>query len=76
MSFKHLETDQVGLQQAIGRIPTIPFIDPLLHHFQSGAVLSVLQPSECSITVMKETTECSLGNRKTEARDAGFESFP
>lgn len=69
MSFKHLGTDQVGL-------PTIPFIDPLLHHFQSGAVLSDPHPSECSITVMKETTECSLGNRKTEAGDAGVESFP
>lgn len=76
MSFKHLETDRVGLKQGAGRIPTIPFIDPLLHHFHSDAMLSDPKPSECSITVMKETTECSLGNRKTEARDAGFESFP
>lgn len=76
MSFKHLETHQVGLHRTFGRILTIPFIDLLPHHFQPGAVLSDPQPSECSITVMKETTERSLGNRKTEAKDAGFESFP
>jgi len=47
MSFKHLETAQVGL-------PTIHFIDLLLNHFQSGAVLSDPHPSECSITVMRD----------------------
>lgn len=65
MSFKHLETHQVGLQGTLGQIPTIPFIDPLFHLFQPGAVLSDPQPSEHSLV-----------KRKTEAKDAGFESFP